>query len=211
MHPPRIILAPVTKTRGFRFVLVLLAGLSLCASANGSDRWGTNFAGETGLPSSGWKNFLGAREGKPRILFQGRGMAGKPPENAFALSLDVSGTVDWFGGLYLPLPAMPANQTSENLRIRARVAQSHGSTIMIRFESSPQNWIGVLVDTPEEASWVDVDMPLSEGIRRGTGFNPLSDRLRLVVAFVDDGRNREAGGDPKLYLSSVWLDVSGNE
>lgn len=176
-----------------------------------TERWGTDFDDARSLQDAGWKNFLGAREGAPRVGFQGRTVAGEPPQNAVELSLEVSGSVDWFGGLFLPLTSITTNDIPDTLRIRARVAQRGGSTLMIRVESSPENWIGLLVDTPDNAEWVDVDAPLSNGIRRGGALDPLSERLRLVVAFVDDGRDREAEGGPSMFLGHVWLEISNDD
>lgn len=210
--PPRIISEGQRHWRHGKVLATLSVLVFLIVHAGATERWGTDFSDGAGLVESGWDNFVGARDGMPKVSYQGRSTIGKPPEQGIEFSLDVSGTDDWFGGLYLSLPAMTDDVGPENLRIRARVAQRHSGMLMIRLESSPGNWIGLRVETPADAQWLDVDELLSAGERRGN-FDPASSDNRLVLAFVNDGTqvSHDTNEDPALILNCLWLELENAE
>lgn len=199
---PEICLA--VRRRPSVAIFIILAYACLVATG-GAKPWGADFSDGKGLKESGWANFIGAREGKPLVVFQGSTKAGKPAQNAVELLLDVSDTHDWFGGLFMKLPTLKDDFTAAEMRLRARVAGRNGSKLLIRLESSSENWLGVRVETPANGEWVDVNVPLTEAEGRGT-FNPKSNALRLVIALVNDGSTAEGGEKPGMLVSEIWLE-----
>jgi hypothetical protein len=185
-------------------MLPILAYTCFAATAR-AEPWGADFRDGKGLKESGWANFIGAREGKPLVVFQGSTKAGKPAQNSVELLLDVSDTHDWFGGLFMKLPPLKDDFTAAEMCLRARVAGRNGSKLLIRLESSPENWLGVRVETPANGEWVDVNIPLTQAERRGT-FNPKSNALRLVIALVNDGSTAEGGEKTGMLVSEIWLE-----